>query len=447
MNQQVQALWAQAQDRIREKLEPHAFDTWIKPLTALSMGDDSLTIKVPSSFSVEWLSAHYINIMNEAVAAIFHKPLSIVMVPPVGETAARYNAARPERPEQYQAQLANDSGLRESFVFDSFVIGKCNEFAYATAFATAQDPGKRYNPLFIYGGVGLGKTHLMQAIGHYIKNKKPRAKVLYIPAENLMNDLVHAIQNRKMLDFKNRYRSLDILLLDDVQFLTQKESLQEEIFHTFNSLYDARKQIVLTSDRPPKEISHLEERLVSRFQNGLVADIKTPDLETRAAILKKKAESDFLTIPNDVIYFIADAINSNIRELEGALIRTVAFAGLNDTELTVDLAREVLKDTISQKGRAVSIELIQRKVADYFSLPEEALKSKKRVKKLVMPRQLAMYLSRELTQASLNDIGQRFGGKDHSTVLHAINKVKEMIAQSGETAEQAQRITRLINGE
>jgi chromosomal replication initiator protein len=446
MNQPVQALWAQAQDMIREKLEPTAFDTWIKPLTALTMGENSLTIKVPSNFSVDWLSAHYINIMNEAVVAIFKKPLSIVMVPPVGDISARH-AVKTERPEQHQAQLAGDSGLRDNYQFDSFVIGKCNEFAYATAFATAQDPGKRYNPLFIYGGVGLGKTHLMQAIGHYIKARKPRAKVLYIPAENLINELIHAITNRKMLEFKNRYRSLDTLLLDDVQFLTGKETLQEEIFHTFNSLYDARKQIVLTSDRPPKDISHLEERLVSRFQNGLVADIKTPDLETRAAILKKKADNDFLTISNDVIYFIADSVKSNIRELEGALIRTVAFASVSDTELTVDLAREILKDTISPKSRVVSIELIQRKVADYFSLPEEALKSKKRVKKLVLPRQLAMYLSREMTQASLNDIGQRFGGKDHSTVLHAITKVREMINQGGELAEQSQRITQLINGE
>jgi len=294
--------------------------------------------------------------------------------------------------------------------------------------------------------VGLGKTHLMQAIGHFTKRKRPKARVLYIPAENLMNDLVYAIQNRKMLEFKNRYRSLDILLLDDVQFLSEKSGLQEEIFHTFNSLYDARKQIVLTSDRPPKDISHLEERLVSRFQSGLVADIQAPDLETRAAILKKKAELDGLSIPNDVIYFIAASVKSNIRELEGSLIRVVAFSSVSDQELTVDFAREVLKNIISQKSRLISIELIQKIVATYYSIPEEALKSKRRIKKLVLPRQLAMYLSRELTAASLNDIGNRFGGKDHTTVLHAISKIKKMIASDDEITSQAERITELING-
>ncbi len=445
MNQQIQALWAQSQDKIKERIGSQSFDTWIKPLTALTVGEDSLTLKVPNHFFVEWLGQHYLNVMKEVVSDIFHKPLSIVLVPPVGEALA---AARqkPERSEFVPAQLTSDSGLRERYIFDTFVIGKSNEFAYATAFATAQDPGKQYNPLFIYGGVGLGKTHLMQAIGHFIKRRKPKAKVLYIPAENLMNEMIHAIQNRKMLEFKNRYRSLDILLLDDVQFLSEKSGIQEEIFHTFNSLYDSRKQIVLTSDRPPKDISHLEERLVSRFQSGLVADIQTPDLETRAAILKKKAELDGLSIPNDVIYFIADSVKSNIRELEGSLIRVVAFSSVSDKELTVDFAREVLKNIISQKAKVVSIELIQKTVANYYSIPEEALKSKKRIKKLVLPRQLAMYLSRELTTASLNDIGNRFGGKDHSTVLHAVSKIRELIASGGEIVPQAERITELING-
>lgn len=445
MNQQIQALWAQSQDKIKERIGSQSFDTWIKPVTALTVGDDSLTLKVPNHFFVEWLGEHYLNIMKEIVSDIFKKPLSIILVPPVGETST-VSPQRAERTDFVPAQLTNESGLRERYIFDTFVIGKSNEFAYATSFATAQDPGKLYNPLFIYGGVGLGKTHLMQAIGHFIKRKKPKAKVLYIPAENLMNEMIHAIQNRKMLEFKNRYRSLDILLLDDVQFLSEKSGIQEEIFHTFNSLYDSRKQIVLTSDRPPKDISHLEERLVSRFQSGLVADIQTPDLETRAAILKKKAELDNLSIPNDVIYFIADSVKSNIRELEGSLIRVVAFSSVSDKELTVDFAREVLKNIISQKTRTISIELIQKTVANYYSIPEEALKSKKRIKKLVLPRQLAMYLCREMTSASLNDIGNRFGGKDHTTVIHAISKIKEMITTDSELSSQAQRITELING-
>jgi len=443
MNQQIQALWAQSQDKIKERIGSQSFETWIRPISALTVGDDSLTLKVPNHFFVEWLGEHYLNIMKEVVSDIFHKPLSIILVPPMGETSTVV-PQKHERSEFVPTQLTNESGLRERYIFDTFVIGKSNEFAYATSFATAQDPGKLYNPLFIYGGVGLGKTHLMQAIGHFIKRKKPKAKVLYIPAENLMNEMIHAIQNRKMLEFKNRYRSLDILLLDDVQFLSEKSGIQEEIFHTFNSLYDSRKQIVLTSDRPPKDISHLEERLVSRFQSGLVADIQTPDLETRAAILKKKAELDGLSIPNDVIYFIADSVKSNIRELEGSLIRVVAFSSVSDKELTVDFAREVLKNIITQKTRVVSIELIQKTVANYYSIPEEALKSKKRIKKLVLPRQLAMYLSRELTSASLNDIGNRFGGKDHTTVLHAISKIKNMLNANDEISSQAERITELI---
>jgi chromosomal replication initiator protein len=445
MNQQFQALWEQSQVKIKERIGSQSFDTWIKPVTALAVGEDSLTLKVPNHFFVEWLGQHYLNIIKEVVKDIFHRPLSVILVPPLGETST-VQPLKSERTEFIPVQTVNESGLRERYIFDTFVIGKSNEFAYATAFATAQDPGKLYNPLFIYGGVGLGKTHLMQAIGHFIKRKKPKAKVLYIPAENLMNDMIHAIQNRKMLEFKNRYRSLDILLLDDVQFLSEKSGIQEEIFHTFNSLYDSRKQIVLTSDRPPKDISHLEERLVSRFQSGLVADIQTPDLETRAAILKKKAELDGLSIPNDVIYFIADSVKSNIRELEGSLIRVVAFSSVSDKELTVDFARDVLKNIISQKTRTISIELIQKTVANYYSIPEETLKSKKRIKKIVVPRQLAMYLCRELTSASLNDIGNRFGGKDHTTVLHAISKIKDIVLSGGELAIQAERITELING-
>ena len=436
-------MWALAQDKIRDRIGLQSFETWLKPVTALTVGESSITLKVPSHFFVEWLEAHYLNMLKEVVSEIFQRPLSIIFVPPMGEFSAGIPQKK-ERAEYVPVPITAESGLRERYVFDNFVIGKSNEFAYATAFATAQEPGKVYNPLFIYGGVGLGKTHLMQAIGHFIKQKKPKARVLYIPVENLMNDMIHAIQNRKMLEFKNKYRSLDILLLDDVQFLSEKPGIQEEVFHTFNSLYDSRKQIVLTSDRPPKDISHLEERLVSRFQCGLVADIQPPDSETRAAILKKKAALDGLSIPDDVIYFIADSVKSNIRELEGSLIRVVAFASVSDKELTVEFAREVLKNIISQKTRAITIELIQKTVANYFSIPEEALKSKRRIKKLVLPRQLAMYLSREMTSASLNDIGNRFGGKDHTTVIHAVTKIKKNLTFDNELASQAERITELI---
>jgi len=447
MNQAAQAVWAQAQEKLKERLGPQTFDTWLRPVKALSIGNDAITLKVPNQFFIEWLEGHYLPVISEVLTQVSNQALKVIFLPPASERLAP-PPSDPVVLAPAQVPAIDESCLRERYKFENFVIGKSNEFAYATAYATAQAPGKVYNPLFIYGGVGLGKTHLMQAIGHYVKFKRTRARLYYTPAENFMNEMIHAIQNRKTLEFKNKYRSLDMLLLDDVQFLSEKPGIQEEIFHTFNSLYDARKQIVLTSDRPPKDISHLEERLVSRFQSGLVADIQPPDLETRAAILKKKAALDGFSVPNDVIYFIAESVKSNIRELEGCLIRVVAFSSVADREMTVDFARDVLKNIISTNGkRPISIEAIQKAVAGFFSLPEETLRSKKRTKELVVPRQIAMYLCRELTPASLNDIGQRFGGKDHTTVIHAIAKVKQRIEGGGEVWTQVERITKLIRGE
>lgn len=453
MNQAAKALWAQAQEKLKERLGHQAFDTWLKPVTALSMGEDAITLRVPNQFSSEWLGQHYMSAINDAILHAASHPLKVILVAPSRENASlpppeRRTSAQDAPGAVAQVSPVDECGLRERYKFENFVIGKSNEFAYATAYATAQAPGRLYNPLFIYGGVGLGKTHLMQAIGHFVKFKRSRAKIYYTPAESFMNEMVHAIQNRRTLEFKNKYRSLDVLLIDDIQFLSEKTQTQEEIFHTFNSLYDARKQIILTSDRPPKDISHLEERLVSRFQSGLVADIQPPDLETRAAILKKKAAQEGFSVPNDVIYFIAESITSNIRDLEGSLIRAAAFSSVSDRELTVDLAKEVLKNLIGGNGkRPASIESIQKAVAGYFSLPEETLRSKKRTKELVVPRQMAMYLCRELTGSSLNDIGGRFGGKDHTTVIHAITKIKEMAARDQEIASQLERITRLVKGE
>lgn len=453
MNQAAKALWAQAQDKLKERLGTQTFDTWLKPVTALSVGEDAITLRVPNQFSSEWLGQHYMSAISEAILQAANHPLKVVLVaPPQDNSAARLlerrSVAQDQVPGSVQLSAADESGLRERYKFENFVIGKSNEFAYATAYATAQAPGKLYNPLFIYGGVGLGKTHLMQAIGHFVKFKRLKAKIYYTPAESFMNEMVHAIQNRRTLDFKNKYRSLDVLLIDDIQFLSEKTQTQEEIFHTFNSLYDARKQIVLTSDRPPKEISHLEERLVSRFQSGLVADIQPPDLETRAAILKKKAAQEGFSVPNDVVYFIAESVTSNIRDLEGSLIRVAAFGSVSDREMTVELAREVLKNLIGGNGkRPATIDSIQKAVAGFFSLPEESLRSKKRTKELVLPRQIAMYLCRELTGASLNDIGGRFGGKDHSTVIHAIAKIKQLATHDQEIGHQLERITKLVKGE
>jgi chromosomal replication initiator protein len=445
MSQQAQALWAQAQLKIKEKIGSGSYDTWMKPVKASTLGESTLTLKVPNPFFIQWLEQHYLSFIKEAVREAAQKEISVVFVSP-NQPPAPVIIEKPSFPVQAAAPEA-ESQLRERYTFDNFVVGKSNEFAHAAALAVAGGPGRVYNPFFIYGGSGLGKTHLTHAIGNFLRAKKPKSKIFYTPAENFMNEMVVAMQNRKMLEFKNRYRSLDVLLIDDVQFLSEKMGMQEEIFHTFNTLYDSRKQIVLTSDRPPKEISHLEERLVSRFQSGLVADIQTPDLETRIAILRKKAEQDAIKVPDDVLLFIAGAIKSNIRELEGSLVRVTAFASVADRELTLDLAQEALKHMISSKPKNVTVENIQRSVANYFSVSEEALRSNKRTKELVLPRHIAMYLTRTLTDSSLNDIGKRFGGKDHSTVHHAIEKTKKDISSNHDLFLQVESITKLIKGE
>ena len=444
MSEQAQALWAEAQEKIKQRLGPEKYNTWIKPLSPSALGETSLVIKAANTFVIEYLEQNLMEVINQAISEAHHGPFSAVLV--AAEEKHERTQAKEEAVQLAMAKIVDAGQLRESYTFDKFVIGKNNEFAYAAAMAVAETPGRTYNPLFIYGGVGLGKTHLTQAIGNHIRVKKPKARVLYLPAETLMNELIQAIQNRKTLEFKNKYRSLDVLLIDDIQFLSEKTQTQEEVFHTFNALYESRKQIVLTSDRPPKDISHLEERLVSRFQSGLVTDIQSPDIETRIAILKKKAELDHLAVPDDVLHFIAGAVKSNIRELAGSLNQVVAFASLVGRELTVDLAQEVLKNIINTRQKTVTIDAIQKTVAGFFSIPEESFRSKKRTKELVEPRQLAMYLARQLTTASLNDIGSKFGGKDHTTVLHALQKVKNQIATDAAFEEQVKSITKLIMG-
>jgi len=445
MSQQAQALWAQAQEIIKERIGSGSYDTWLRPVKAASLGDKSITLKVPNPFFIQWLEQHYLPFIKEALKETAQRELAVIFSAP--NEQIKPSQSEKQLPPPLPVAIDNDSQLRERYTFDKFVIGKSNEFAHAAAQAVAEAPGRVYNPFFIYGGVGLGKTHLTHAIGNFVRAKKPKAKIFYTPAENFMNEMVAAIQNRKILDFKNHYRNLDVLLIDDIQFLSEKVGMQEEIFHTFNSLYDSRKQIVLTSDRPPKDISHLEERLVSRFQSGLVADIQSPDLETRIAILKKKAEIDNLKVPDEVIFFMAEVVKSNIRELEGSLVRVTAFASVADRELTLDLAQEALKHIISQKSKSISIDSIQRTVANHFSISDEALRSSKRTKELVLPRHIAMYLSRTLTSSSLNDIGKRFGGKDHSTVHHAIDKMNKDILKDQDTARQVELITKTIKGE
>ncbi len=316
--------------------------------------------------------------------------------------------------------------LNTKYSFDTFVVGSCNQFAHAASQAVAEAPAKTYNPLFIYGGVGLGKTHLMHAIGHAIKNRNRHLKLSYISSEKFMNELINAIRYDKTLSFREKYRSIDVLLMDDVQFLAGKERTQEEFFHTFNALYDAQKQIVISSDCPPREIPTLEERLHSRFEWGLIADIQPPDLETKVAILKRKAEIERIKLPDNVALFIASKIKSNIRELEGSLVRLVAYASLNGRDLDMDLAQEVLKSFIEDDGRTITIEIIQRAVADHYGLRVADLKSKNNARSVAVPRQVAMYLCKHLTKASLPEIGREFGGKHHTTVIHSVNKITDL---------------------
>jgi len=426
METSAQDLWLQALSIIRDKINTQSFETWLKPTKALSLTDDSLQIEVSKPFLVDFLAEHYLPLMETAIEAVAKKPLKVLLS--YQEQKGTSSSRKRKFPiiSPGASALLHESQLHERYTFEAFVVGKGNEFAHAAALAVAEAPSKVYNPLFIYGGAGLGKTHLTQAIGHFVKKERSKYKVYYTPAENFMNEMIFSIQHRKTIEFKKKYREMDILLLDDVQFLANKESLQEEIFHTFNSLYDAHRQIVITSDRPPKEIPNLEERLVSRFQSGLVADIQPPDLETRIAILKKKAELEGSVLPNDVLFFIAERVRSNIRELEGCLIRLLAFSSLSGSEITLELTQEILKDILPSQEKRVNIDQIKKCVATYFNLPEQAMSSKRRTKEFAFPRQIAMYLSRELTNYSTNEIGSKFGGKDHTTVIYAHERIAKL---------------------
>jgi chromosomal replication initiator protein len=338
------------------------------------------------------------------------------------------------------------SNLNSKFTFDNFVIGSANRFACAAGLAVSENPAKAYNPLFIYGQVGLGKTHLLQAITHKIKELHPNLKHSYLSSERFTNELIEAIRHRSTNQFRKKYREIDILLIDDIQFIAGKESTQEEFFHTFNYLHDNRKQIIITSDRPPKEISNLEERLSSRFAWGLITDIQPPDYETRVAILRKKIENEPVTVPEDIIAFIATQIKSNIRELEGALIRVAAYALLEDKDLTLDMAKQVLKDMVKETSKVITVDIIQNKVAEVFAIHVNDLKSKKRSKNIVIPRQVAMYLTRKLTNLSLPEIGNQFGGKDHTTVLHSCKKMDELLNVDQDITQKINELHTILQG-
>jgi chromosomal replication initiator protein len=425
-------IWNQVLTIIEGKVGTHSFSTWFKP-TAL-VGDDgaTLSIRVPNLLFVEWLPKHYSVVLSEALNEIGRPNTRLHFVPMaehddevIDHGADRGVSAALPASEAF-APAPVSGGLNPRYTFDTFIVGPSNQFAHAACRAVAEAPSRSYNPLFIYGGVGLGKTHLMHAIGHYVVQHNPGLTLTYISSERFMNEMINAVKNDRILEFRSKYRSVDILLVDDIQFVSGKEGTQNEFFHTFNALHDAQKQIVLSSDRPPHEITALEERLRSRFEWGLIADIQPPDIETKAAILKKKAESEAVPLPDNVAMYIASRIKSNIRELEGSLIRLIAYASLTARPLTIDLAQDVLKNVLDHDEKAVTIEQIQKYVADFYQLKLGELKSRNNSKSVAMPRQVAMYLAKMLTHASLPEIGRSFGGKHHSTVIHSIRKVEDL---------------------
>ena len=437
-------VWSRALNILRDSVNTQTFEAWFLPTRCVAYSAEGVRIQVPNQFFADWLRENHLHLIRESLGrAIGASPPEVDFS--VSDEPVRRTPPPPPQPPAPAAapareQRTNGCLLSERFTFDTFVVGRSNAFAHAAAQAVAENPGQAYNPLFVYGGVGLGKTHIIQAIGRRVLEKKPMANVHYASAENFMNEMIQSIQTGSTLRFKERYRNVDLLLLDDVQFLAGKESTQEEFFHTFNALFNAHKQIVLTSDRPPKEITNLEERLVSRFEWGLVADIQPPDLETRIAILRKKAEMESLSIPDDVLLFIAGSIRSNIREIEGSLVRLLAFSSLTGQDITTEMARDVLKDFLSRRGRNATVPSIQKTVAKEFHVPESAMVSKRRTAEIALARQVAMYLARELAGLSLKQIGMRFGGRDHTTVLHAIQKVEAMMKADDEFRARVDRL-------
>jgi len=442
MNSQLSILWSKTLDLLKLELTEISFNTWIKTIEPVSMSSNSIVLCVPAEFNKGILESRYSTLIKNAIKQISSKEYEINFVLPNQENIANHSS-----PVESPSEEATLSILNPKYTFDTFVIGNGNRLAHAAAVAVAESPAKAYNPLFLYGGVGLGKTHLMHAIGHYILSQNSSTRVLYVSSEKFTNELINAIKDDRNEEFRLKYRNIDVLLIDDIQFIAGKERTQEEFFHTFNALYDANKQIIISSDKPPKEITTLEDRLRSRFEWGLIADIQAPDLETRIAILRKKAQLENLIIPDDVIVFIADNIVSNIRELEGALNRIVAYSSLTESPLSVELATEALKEIISANNtKTINSHTIIDAVSRYFDIKPEEFRSKKRNREVAYPRQIAMFLCRELTDLSLPKIGDEFGGRDHTTVMHAFEKISEEIKTNPETYRTVEELKRNIVG-
>jgi chromosomal replication initiator protein len=451
--------WARLLDRARDHLPAHTTDQWLAPLVALEFDGPQLTLAAPDQFAVDWISSKHSAFLESLSPICLGHPVKLVLkVQDERRTRSQMDLFVPQNEATIAPVLADNtvilSQLNERYTFQHFVIGKSNELAAAAAAAVAEAPGTSYNPLFIYGATGLGKTHLMQAIAHRIVERAPATRVTYITAEQFLNDVINSIETRSMNEFKRRYRQSDLLLVDDVHVLAGKQQTQEEFFHTFNALYEAGRQIVLTSDRPPSEIPRLEDRLKSRFEWGMVADVSAPDLEHRIAILRRKAQMDHLehTIPDDVLHFIADHVQANVRELEGSIIKLLAYSSLRHRVVTVDLAREALRDKLRaveaaappRSTRQDRVLQIQQAVAAEWGVTVDGLTSKTRTKVLTVPRQVAMYLTREIHGLQLVEIGAAFGGRDHSTVIHSLERVAEMVKEDSNFRGRVEKVRETV---
>ncbi|HBV68554.1 MAG TPA: chromosomal replication initiator protein DnaA [Clostridiales bacterium] len=439
-------LWNEVLEIVKEDTNQVSFNTWFKPLNIVAYKDNTIYLETADEFLKNTLKKRHYNFLKNAFTYVLKKDTELIFTIPgenIDKEEIRKNTSVNSTDEDNA--LSNGRKLNPKYRFDNFIIGNSNRFAHAASLAVAEAPATAYNPLFLYGGVGLGKTHLMHAIGHYILDNNPDAYVLYVTSEKFTNDLINSIKDGSNEEFRNTYRKADVLLVDDIQFIAGKESTQEEFFHTFNALHEANKQIIVSSDNPPSEIPTLEDRLRSRFEWGLIADIQPPDYETRIAILRKKAEAENYNVPDDVISYIAQNIQSNIRKLEGALIRIYAYASLtNKKEVSLELAQEALKHLISN-NKKITLTDIKEVVANYYNISLEDLVSKKKTKNIAYPRQVAMYIARKLTDYSLPKLGEEFGGRDHSTVLHAYNKVEEDIESSQEVKKNVDDLISMLN--
>jgi chromosomal replication initiator protein len=436
----LDTLWTRLLSVLERRLPHTTLENWIRPCRLGGLQGDHLRITAPSKFARDWLMQHHADTLQAAAREVLGGNPRITF--DVAREAPPMVDAEPPAP--IETGPAPATGLSARYTFESFVVGNSNQFAQAACQAVADLPSKAYNPLFIYGGVGLGKTHLLHAVGHQIARSYPHLLVLYLSSERFTNELINAIRYDRTAEFRAKYRNIDLLLIDDIQFISGKERTQEEFFHTFNDLYEARKQIVVSSDAAPKEIPDLEERLRSRFEWGLIADIQPPDFETRVAILKKKAEIERVRLPDDVAYLIASRIKANIREIEGSLTRMIAFCALSGRDMSVELAQEVLADLWGEDERIITIDHIQRKVAEFFGIKLTDLRAQNRTKAIAFPRQVAMYLSRQLTHASLSEVGRAFGGKDHTTVLHGVEKIQQMLQEDPKFKKTIDSITQSI---